>query len=149
MSKGGGSSKSQQQTVVSQPWDKAQPYLTDIFGQAQNLNSQPASYYPGSTVVGPTAAEGQAWDARGAYNQGVYGGATPLNYGSLTGAINGQLTGGSNLGSMAGSIVPQATQALTSGFQMPNTSGLAGVQAPGASNAAQGIGQYGFGTSLD
>lgn len=146
---GGGGSKSQQQTVVSQPWDKAQPYLTDIFGRAQNLSNQPASYFPGSTVVGPTAAEGAAWDTRANYNNSVFGGATPLNYGSLTGALNTQLGGNSTLGNMAGQIAPQATEALTSGFRAPDTSGIAGIQTPGASNAAGNIGSYSFGTSLD
>lgn len=146
---GGGSSKSQTQTVVNEPWKQAQPYLTDIFGRAQNLSNQQPSYYPGSTVVGPTAAEGAAWDTRNVYNQGVFGGSTPLNYGSLTGAINGQLGGQSTLGNMAGTLAPQATEALTSGFKAPDTSGISGIQIPGSSNAASNIGQYGFGTTLD
>jgi hypothetical protein len=149
MSKGGGSSKSQQQTVVSQPWDKAQPYLSDIFGKAQNLSNQPASYYPDSTVVGPTQAEGQAWAGRNAYDQSVFGGATPLNYGALSGAINTQLGGGSTLGGMANTLAPQATNALTSGFRAPDTAGISGIRTPGMSNAASNIGTYGFGTTLD
>lgn len=144
MSKGGGSSNSQQQTAVSEPWKQAQPYLTDIFGRAQNLSNQPGSYYPDSTVVGPTQSEGQAWDARTTYNNGVYGGSPQLNYGSAANAINNQASGNTSLGSMAGQIAPQATDALTSGFKPPNTSGITGIQGPG-----QTIGQYGFGTSLD
>lgn len=145
MSKGGGSSGSQQrQTVVSEPWGQAQPYLTDIFGRAQGLSQQNPSYYPGATTVGPTAAEGAAWDARSQYNQGVYGGAPLLNYGSLSTAVNNQTSGNTALGNMAGELAPQATAALSSGFRAPDTSGIAGVQAPGTT-----VSNYGFGTTLD
>lgn len=149
MSKGGGSSGSQKQTVVSQPWDQAQPYLTDIFGKAQSLSNQPAQYYPGSTVVGPTAAEGQAWNARSNYDQNVFGGGNYLNYGSLAGTLNNQVGGNTGIGNMAGTLAPQATDLLTSGFKAPDTSGITGIQSPGASNAASNIGNYSFGTTLD
>lgn len=40
------------QTTKSSPWGPQQPYLKDIFSQAQNLyNNNPSSYYPGSTVA--------------------------------------------------------------------------------------------------
>lgn len=148
MSKGGGSSKSQTQTTVSEPWKAAQPYLTDILGRGQTLSNQQPSYYGGPLTVGPTGAEGSAWGTRAAYNNNVFGGPT-LNYGSAAGALNSTLTGDTSLGNMAGTLAPQATNLLASGFSAPNTSGIAGIQTPGASNAAGNVGNYGFGTSLD
>ena len=47
------SSGSATETVTqnSEPWSQAQPYLTDLFRNAQNQYRQGAEYYPGSTVV--------------------------------------------------------------------------------------------------
>lgn len=115
-------------------------------GRGQTLSQQQPSYYGGSTVVGPTAAEGAAWDARNANNSQVFGSNQYLNYGSAANALNGTLTGGGTVAGMAGTLAPQATDALTQGFKPPDTSGITGM---GQSNAAGGIGQYGFGTSLD
>jgi hypothetical protein len=148
MSKGGGSSKNQTQTTVAEPWKAAQPYLTDIMASGQNLARQQPSYYGGPLTVGPTGAEQNAWNTRTGYNAQVFGGPS-LNYGSAANALNQTMTGQTPLAGMAGQIAPQATNLLTSGFQAPNTSGIAGVQAPGQSNAAGNIGNYGFGTSLD
>lgn len=55
MSKGGGSSTT---TQKADPWEEQQPYLKDIFGQAQNLYyGNTPEYYPGTTVAAPTEAE--------------------------------------------------------------------------------------------
>lgn len=144
MSKGGGSSKSQTQTTVSEPWKQAQPYLTDLMARGQTLSQQQPSYYGGPLTVGATPAEGAAWDTRNAYNSQVFGGPT-LNYGTAANTLNQTMSGQTALGGMAGAITPQATNLLTSGFQAPNTSGIQGI----TSNAAGNIGNYGFGTSLD
>lgn len=48
---GSTSSGTETTTQKSEPWAQAQPYLTDIFGQAKNLYNQGQEYYPGSTVV--------------------------------------------------------------------------------------------------
>jgi hypothetical protein len=144
MSKGGGSSKSQTQTTISEPWKQAQPYLTDIMSRGQALSGQQPSYYGGPLTVGQTGSETAAWDARNAYNSQVFGGPT-LNYGSAAGALNQTMTGQTPLSGMAGQLAPQATQLLSGAFNAPNTSGIQGIQ----SNAAGNIGQYGFGTSLD
>jgi hypothetical protein len=145
MSKGGGKST---QTTSNEPWKKAQPYITDLLGRAQDLSQQPAQYFPGSTVVGATGAEGQAWDARNAYNRNVFGGGY-LDYGSAAGALNNTMGGNTPTAGMAGQLAPQATQMLSQGFNAPDTSGITGIQMPGQSSAAGNIGNYGFGTSLD
>lgn len=48
-----GSTSSGTDTVTqkSEPWSQAQPYLKNIFGEAQGLYNQGQQYYPGSTVV--------------------------------------------------------------------------------------------------
>ena len=47
---GGGS---QSQTTRSEPWRGQQPYLTDIFGEAQNIfRSGGPQFFPGQTVAG-------------------------------------------------------------------------------------------------
>ena len=117
--------------------------------QGQELANRPTSYYGGPLTVGPTDSETAAWNARAGYNSGVFGGQPLPQYGDLTRAVSGQLNGGTQLAGMAGSVSPYATSALTSGFGQTNTSGIAGIQAPGQTNAAGQIGQYGFGTSLD
>jgi hypothetical protein len=144
MSKGGGSSKSQTQTTVSEPWKQAQPYLTDVMSRGQGLSQQDPSYYGGPLTVGQTGAETGAWNARNTYNDEVFGGPA-LNYGSAATALNRTMGGQTQVGNMAGQIAPQAANLLTSGFQAPNTAGIQGIQ----SNAAGNIGQYGFGTTLD
>jgi hypothetical protein len=145
MSKGGGK---QTQTTTNEPWKAAQPYLTDLLARGQQLSNQPAQYFPGSTVVGATGAEGAAWDARNAYNSNVFGGGY-LDYGSAAGALNNTMGGNTPTANMAGQLAPQATNLLSGGFGAPDTSGISGIQIPGASNAAANIGNYGFGTSLD
>lgn len=50
MSSGG--SKVQQINSTNAPWSGQQPFLSDVFGRAQNqFNAGPYSYYPNSTVV--------------------------------------------------------------------------------------------------
>ncbi len=52
MGKGGGGNTPSNSTQQTVPWAGQQPYLTDIFRQAQNLYRQgPQEYYPDSTVV--------------------------------------------------------------------------------------------------
>ena len=38
------------QTVKSSPWGPQQPYLKEVFGEAQNNYNNPMQYFPGSTV---------------------------------------------------------------------------------------------------
>jgi len=40
-----------EQTVKNVPWSGVQPYLKDVFGQAQNLSNQQMEYYPGQTYA--------------------------------------------------------------------------------------------------
>lgn len=141
---GGGTPDKTTQTNVSEPWSGSQPYMRDIFSQAAQLSSQPASYYPGATTVGPLQSEQNAFQQQAGYNNSVFAGQPSLQYGDVTGAVGGALNGTSQLGQMAGTLAPDATQAIQQGFQAPNTSGVLGVN----TNPSQ-IGQYGFGTSLD
>lgn len=143
---GGGSSK---QTTTNEPWKPAQPYLTDVLQQGQNLSRQTPSFYGGPLTVGPTEAEGAAWNQRNQYNGSVFGNAQNPQFGDLTGALSQQLNGGTDLSSMSGAISPYATSALTSGFGKTDTSGISGIRSPGQTNTAGQIGQYGFGTTLD
>ena len=48
---GASSSGTDSVTQKSEPWSQAQPYLKDIFGQAQGLYNSGQQYFPGSTVV--------------------------------------------------------------------------------------------------
>jgi hypothetical protein len=152
---GGGSSKSQTQTTVSQPWAAAQPYLTDIMSRGQQLSRQEPSYFPGQTYVGATPAEGQAWDTRGQYNDSVFNGAPAANYGAATSYLNNTLQGGGQLNQMAGQIGGPATETVNQAFSPYNIGQrFDQIQGPQGSvrdpNAQAGqIGQYGFGTTLD
>lgn len=153
MSGGGGSPS--RQTQVSEPWSGAQPGLRDLYSRASSLSRQPVEYFPGSTVVGPTDAEGSAWNTRFGYNDAVFGGAPAANYGDAVNAVSGSLTGNNQLGQMSGALGPQATGALSSAFSPYNVGGrFDALQGPSGAvrdpNAQQGqVGQYGFGTSLD
>jgi len=59
---GGGSTQHTTQTIQNaDPWAGQQPYLRDVFQQAQQLYyGTPPSYYPGTTVAPFTGAERQA-----------------------------------------------------------------------------------------
>ena len=155
MSKGGGSSKNQTQTTVSEPWRAAQPYLTDVMGRGQQLSYQQPQYYPGQTHVGPTAAENAAWAQRSGYNQSVFGGQPNLNYGDTVNATSSALQGNNALGNMSTSLAPGATGAVNSAFSPYDIGGrFDAIQGPQGSirnpqAQAGNIGQYGFGTSLD
>lgn len=48
---GASSSGTDSVTQKSEPWAASQPYLKDIFGQAQGMYNQGQQYFPGSTVV--------------------------------------------------------------------------------------------------
>lgn len=57
----GGKSEESESTQTSAPWAAIQPYLKDVFGQAQDLNQQGMSYFPGQTYAGfdPLQTQGQ------------------------------------------------------------------------------------------
>ncbi|WP_287994307.1 hypothetical protein [Acidiphilium sp.] len=48
---GNTSSGTESVTQKQEPWSAAQPYLQNIFGQAQQLYNKGSEYFPGSTVV--------------------------------------------------------------------------------------------------
>jgi hypothetical protein len=152
MSGGGTPSRT---TQVSEPWSGVRPYLTGNYAQASQLANRPSEYFPGDTVVGPTEAEGGAWNSLFGFNNSVFNGANSPQYGAATSALNNSLTGQNSLGNMAGGLAPGAMNAIGGAFSPYNIGGrfdaLQGpsgsVREPGA-QAGQ-IGQYGFGTSLN
>ena len=56
MSGGGGAPKNTTTTQKTEPWSGQQPFLREIFSQAQNMfqNDRP-NYFPGQTIAGQTA----------------------------------------------------------------------------------------------
>ena len=97
-------------TQNSEPWSQAQPYLKDIFSQAQNQYRQGQEYYPGSTVV-PFSPDTQ---------QGING-LREQYQGSPTGfdAASGTLT---NLAGSTGANNPFMSEIKTAGDRQ-NTAG--------------------------
>lgn len=89
MSGGSKQSGSQTSTTKSEPWSGQQPYLTDVFGKAQDqFNSSNPSYYPGSTIAGQSAAtmQGQQGALSAAGNgQGLVNNATGVANATLRG----------------------------------------------------------------
>lgn len=89
MAGGGKQSGTQTQTQKSEPWDAQQPYLKDIFSQAQSqYNSSNPQYYPGSTMANQSAATtgGQQGALAAAGNgQGLVNNATGVANATLNG----------------------------------------------------------------
>lgn len=128
---GGGKGGGGTQKTVSEPWKESQPYLKDIFGQAQELAGQPKEYFPGSTTVGALPSEQKAWNQLFSANQQNFGqGGT---YGQATQALGNSLTGNTTLGGMANALAPDATNSLISGIQ----------------GGPASVGRYGFNTQLN
>lgn len=142
-------------TTVNEPWRGVQDPLRRNYTDASYLAGQAPQYFPGSTVVGPTQAEGNAWGSVFGYNDQVFGGAQAPRFGDATGALSGSLTGQNQLGQMAGGLAPGAMDSINGAFSPYNPgAGFDALQGPSGSvrdptaQAGQ-IGQYGFGTSLN
>lgn len=124
-------------------------------GRGQQLSQQQPSYYPNQTYVGPTSAEGAAWQQQSNYNNSVFGNQPSLQYGSLTGYANNAIGGNNQLGQMSGQMAPGATNAVNQAFSPYDVGGrFDSLQGPNgavreANPQAGQIGQYGFGTTLD
>lgn len=83
-----GKSKNKDQKTTTEPWAGQQPYLQDIFKQAQNLYLQGAGqqYYPGQTVA-PFTPQVQA--GLGMLEQGAMMDPVQMSMGNyLTGALS-------------------------------------------------------------
>ncbi len=80
----GTSSGTETVTQNSEPWSQAQPYLSNIFGQAQNLYNQGAEYYPGSTVVPFSPLTQQGMDGL----QQQFSSGAPVGYQTAENSIN-------------------------------------------------------------
>jgi len=115
MSGGGGTT-----VQKSDPWSGAQPYLQDVMGQAQQLyRGGGPSYYPGQTFVGPTAGQIGGWDTQLNYADQVFGGQNAPKFGQATDALASNLAGNTSLGSMANTLSPISSGALSQSFSNP------------------------------
>lgn len=89
MAGGGKQSGTQTTTQKTEPWEGQQPYLKDVFSQAQQqYQSSNPSYYPGSTLAGQSAATlgGQQSALSAAGNgQGLINNATGVANATLRG----------------------------------------------------------------
>lgn len=99
-------------------------------GAAQYYGGGPA-YYPGQTFVGPTPGQIGGWDTQLNYADQVFGGQQAPQFGQATGALGSALAGNTTLGSMANTLSPVSSNALSTSFANPfGTAG--GLDARGA-----------------
>jgi hypothetical protein len=140
-----GGSQGSTTTVNNQdPWSGQQPYLQDVFGEAQNLyQSETPSFFPASTVTPFAAETTQAMDAQkqraiggspleaAAQNQtlgtaqGAYLGAGGQGQSELLKTAQGGYTGGQNpnLAAMAQSVSDVIQPGVASQFAAANRVG--------------------------
>ena len=102
MSKGGGSTNTIQK---ADPYIGQQPYLLDIYAQAQNQFNQPLQFFPGQTYANPTDLQIAAENLQAST---ALGGQTAVNQ-SLVPALQSQLAGPANV--MNNPFLASATQA--------------------------------------
>lgn len=112
---GGGSSQTQTAKTTQDPWAPAQPYLMQALQGLSSAYGKAPSYYGGPLTIGPTAAEGSAWDKLKGFNDQFFGAGG--GYGQATGA-NQQLLGG---GPQAGYAAGMAPGTLAGLNQLSNT----------------------------
>lgn len=139
MSGGGGTT-----VQKSDPWSGQQPYLKDVMGQgAANYYGGGPAYYPGQTFVGPTTGQIGGWDTQLNYADQVFGGQQAPQFGQATEALGKALAGNTTLGSMANTLSPVSSNAISSSFANPfGTAG--GLDARGAiTGALSGTPDYG------
>ena len=147
---GGGSSGTQQTTATqtAEPWSGQQPYLTDVFQQAQNQyqSDQPA-YYPGSTVT-PFAPQQEAALQAGE-QRALYG--SPLNFAAQNQAM--QTLGGDYLtegnpymGALTESLSNRIRPQVDSAFAGANRGGSAGHAEAFSRGLADAVAPHMFGS---
>ena len=137
----GTSSGTETVTQNSEPWSQAQPYLSDIFRQSQNLYRQGAEYYPGSTVV-PFSPDTQAGMSglRQQFQQGPMGLDTMQNtFNRVSQGTNtaGVTQAGAATNPYTGQIAAQAGQSNPFAGQIAQAGGSAN---PFMNQLAQGAG---------
>lgn len=130
MSSGGQTST---QTSNSQPWSGQQPYLSNVFQQAQNnYNSSNPQYYPGQTVANQSPATQ-------AYQSGTIARATngsPLN--AAAGNYDMQAMQGGGMNPIFQNVASQVLPAVSSQFSLAGRYGSpdqAGTTATALTNA--------------
>lgn len=131
---GGGGGTNTNTIQNADPWAGQQPYLTDIFSQAQQqYQTQQPQYYPGQTVAQPTAAttQGQQMmlDAAGGAQQ-TSAGAQGYNQMITSGALLNPASNPWLPAAAAGTVAPVYQQLMQSTL-------------PGIRNQFQGAGQMG------
>lgn len=132
MSKG-----TQTTTQKSEPWAAQQPYLQDVFAEAQNqYRGSAPNYYPSSTIAGQSADTLQAQTmARNAALGGAGGLQTAQGVANDT-AAGKYLSPDSN--PWLADTYNKAADAVTRQFQT--------TQLPGVDSAMEGAGRYGSGS---
>ena len=106
-------------TQNSTPWSGLQPYLTQLYANAQNLTqTDPNMSYPGQTVAGLNPQETQALDLtqqRALSGSPVTNAAQQANYDMTTGQFLS--AGNPYFGNMVNQIAQQVNPQVASGFE--------------------------------
>lgn len=145
---GGGSTTT---TQKSDPWSGQQPYLKDVFGQAQGLyNAEGPGYFPEGSVQPFNAGQDAAFGS--IYGLGMQGGTPALGAaaGNLTGTLNGDYLNAGNpyFANMAGRVMSEVMPRINSQFEMGGRgdSGLAArAAAMGATDALGALAYQNYG----
>lgn len=154
---GGGQSPAGNTTTnqVSTPWSGQQPYLSDVFGQSQNLYHNYTPQYFQGTQVAPFNPEQQAGQAA-EFGFGATGGSPAVgaatNY--ETNLMNGAYldpTKNPNWQSMANNVLASTVPTLESQFTAGNgmnSPGAAYAVSQGATDALGGLAAQQYGNTL-
>lgn len=84
----------------------------------------PAEYYPYQNFVGPTGTDMAAWDNRLTYQDQVFGGQNPLQYGNATDSLNALMSGNTDMGALSSGYGSQALSSLDGWNQFGQAGGL-------------------------
>jgi hypothetical protein len=147
---GGGSTSTT--TQKADPWSGQQPYLKDIFSEAQGLyNAEGPSYYPNSTVTPFTADQKTAFDQ--VYNFGMGGGSQAMQgaVGNVADTLSGNylMAGNPYFSAMSDRIASEVMPRVNSTFEAAGRgdSGLAArAAAMGLGDAIGGLAYQNYGT---
>lgn len=141
---GGGGSGSTTTVQKSDPWSGQQPYLQDVFAQAQSLDhSYNPQYYPNSTVAQFTPTQQTGLNMETALGEGGGAQSTGAADQALSKTLNGDFLNASSnpyFQNMAQSVLAQTVPGLESQFTQGgamNSPGAAYAVSQGA-NAAIG-----------
>lgn len=139
-------------TTNSDPWEGQQPFLTDIFGKAQDLYNAPGpSYYPNSTVSPFTDQQKAAFDQ--VYQFGMGGGSPAMSgaVGNVADTLSGNylMAGNPYFSAMSDRIAAEVMPRVNASFEAAGRgdSGLASrAAALGLGDAIGGLAYQNYGT---